>query len=227
MKFPPFLFFTALLAFASASCTQASDAATVAQDGRSTAGPAPTNLKGLAVATFAGGCFWAHEEVFEEIKGVRAAVSGYTGGTVANPSYEQVASRQTGHAEAVQVYYDPTVVTYATLLDVFLRGAHNPTQLNRQGPDVGDEYRSAVFYRTQEEKTAIEAAIKRVNAARIYPDPVVTQVAPLTKFYPAEDYHQGYYRLHPDQGYIATVSRKKVEHFRQEFPELVKAGAER
>lgn len=228
MKFRSFLLLSALLAFTSASCTHASDAATgAAQDGRSTAGPAPKDLTGLAVATFAAGCFWAHEEVFEEVKGVRAAVSGYTGGTVANPSYEQVASRTTGHAEAVQVYYDPKTVSYATLLDVFLRGAHDPTQLNRQGPDVGDEYRSAVFYQTPEEKAAVEAAIKRVNAARVYSNPIVTQVAPLTKFWPAEDYHQGYYRLNPDQGYIATVSRKKVEHFRQEFPQLVKAGAER
>ncbi|MBC7446818.1 MAG: peptide-methionine (S)-S-oxide reductase MsrA [Hymenobacteraceae bacterium] len=212
----------ALLTFAYARTSPPQDSGA-----HSTAAPAPTNLKGLAVATFAGGCFWAQEEVFEEVRGVRAAISGYTGGTVANPSYEQVASRQTGHAEAVQVYYDPQTVSYATLLDVFLRASHNPTQLNRQGPDVGDEYRSAVFYRTPEEKIAIEAAITRVNTARLYPDPVVTQVVALTTFYPAEDYHQGYYRLHPEQGYIATVSRKKVEHFRHEFPHLVKAGTEK
>ena len=227
MKSSPFLLLTGLLAFSSVSCTQASDATGTAQGGRSTAGPAPKDLTSLAVATFAGGCFWAQEEVFEEVKGVRAAVSGYTGGTVPNPSYEQVAGRQTGHAEAVQVYYDPKTVTYATLLDIFLRASHNPTQLNRQGPDVGDEYRSAVFYRTAEEKAAVEAAIQKVNAAKIYADPVVTQVAPLTQFYTAEDYHQGYYRLHPNQPYIASVSRAKVAHFQQEFPQLVKAGAEK
>jgi peptide-methionine (S)-S-oxide reductase len=191
----------------------------------STAAPAPTNLNGLALATFAGGCFWAQEEVFEEVRGVRAVVSGYSGGTVANPSYEQVASRQTGHAEAVQVYYDPKEVSYATLLDVFLRSSHDPTQLNRQGPDVGDEYRSAVFYRTAAEKATAEAAIRRVNEAKIYKQPVVTQVAALTTFWPAEGYHQGYYRLHPEQPYVATVSRRKVEHFRQEFPKLVKPEA--
>ncbi len=213
------------------ACTQATDAATGTppppQDSRSTAAPAPKNLDGLAVATFAGGCFWAQEEVFEEVKGVRAAVSGYCGGHVKNPSYEQVASRQTGHAEAVEVYYDPQTVTYAQLLDVFLRGSHNPTQFNRQGPDVGDEYRSAIFYRTPAEKAAAEAAIQRVNAAKLYPEAVVTQVVPLTVFYPAEDYHQGYYRLHPDQPYIASVSRAKVEHFRKEFPQLMKAGSAR
>jgi peptide-methionine (S)-S-oxide reductase len=200
------------------------------QDGggkRSTAGQAPANQKGLALATFAGGCFWAQEEVFEEVKGVRAAVSGYAGGTVDHPTYEQVASRKTGHAEAVQVYYDPAVVSYATLVDIFLRGSHNPTQLNRQGPDVGDEYRSAVFYRTPQEKAAVEAAIKRVDAAHVYSDPIVTQVVPLTTFWPAEDYHQGYYRLNPTQPYIASVSRKKVEHFRAEFPQLVKPAPER
>ncbi len=200
------------------------------QDGggkRSTAGQAPADQKGLALATFAGGCFWAQEEVFEEVKGVRAVVSGYAGGTVDHPTYEQVASRKTGHAEAVQIYYDPAVVSYATLVDVFLRGSHNPTQLNRQGPDVGDEYRSAVFYRTPQEKATVEAAIKRVDAAHVYDEPVVTQVTPLTKFWPAEDYHQGYYRLNPSQPYIASVSRKKVEHFRAEFPKLVKPAAER
>ena len=191
----------------------------------STAAPAPTNLTGLAVATFAGGCFWAQEEVFEEVKGVQAVVSGYSGGSVANPSYQQVASRQTGHAEAIQIYYDPKVVPYATLLDVFLRASHDPTQLNRQGPDVGDEYRSAIFYHSPAEKAAAEAAIKRVDATKVYPKPIVTQVAALDKFWPAEDYHQGYYRLHPDQPYIVSVSRRKVEHFRTEFPQLMKADA--
>ena len=228
MKFSPFLLLTALLAFGSASCTHASDAASgVDQGRRSTAGPAPKDLTGLEVATFAGGCFWAQEEVFEEVKGVRAAVSGYTGGYVKNPSYEQVAGRGTGHAEAVQVYYDPKVVTYATLLDIFLRASHNPTQLNRQGPDVGDEYRSAVFFRTAEEKAAAEAAIQKVNAAKVYSASIVTQVAALTVFYPAEDYHQGYYRLNPNQPYIVSVSRAKVEHFQKEFPQLVKTGAEK
>ncbi|PJJ48101.1 peptide-methionine (S)-S-oxide reductase MsrA [Hymenobacter chitinivorans] len=189
---------------------------------RSTAGAAPKDLSGLAVATFAGGCFWSHEEIFEEVRGVREVVSGYAGGTTKNPTYEQVGSGLTGHAESVQVYYDPKVVTYAQLLDVFLLGAHNPTTLNRQGPDAGTEYRSVAFYRTPQEKQLIEGAIQRATADRRYQDPIVTQVTALTDFWPAEKYHQGYYRLHPTQGYIDHVSRPKVEHFRHMFPQLLK-----
>jgi peptide-methionine (S)-S-oxide reductase len=189
---------------------------------RSTAGPAPQDLTGLAVATFAGGCFWSFEETFEQVRGVRAAVSGYAGGTTKNPRYEHVGGGSTGHAESVQVYYNPQQVSYQQLLDVFFFGAHNPTELNRQGPDAGTEYRSVAFYRTPQERQQIEATIRRVNASRHYAAPIVTQIAPHTQFWAAEDYHQGYYRLHPDQGYIARVSRPKVEKFRQLFPELLK-----
>ena len=189
---------------------------------RSTAGAAPKNLSGLAVATFAGGCFWSHEETFEEVRGVRAVVSGYSGGTTPHPTYEQVGSGHTGHAEAVQVYYNPREVSYQELLDVFLLGAHNPTELNRQGPDAGTEYRSAAFYRTPQEHQLIEATIRRVDASGHYPAPIVTQVAGFTAFWSAEDYHQGYYRLHPTQGYIDHVSRPKVEKFRHTFPNLLK-----
>ena len=189
---------------------------------RSTAGLAPANAAGLAQATFAGGCFWAQEEVFEELKGVKQVVSGYTGGTKANPTYEEVAAKNTGHTEAVAVYYDPKLISYQTLADVFFRAAHDPTQLGRQGYDVGPEYRSAAFYRTPEEKKTLEATIARVNASKQYGDKVVTEVLPLTKFWPAEDYHQGYFRLHPDNPYISNVSQKKVDHVRQEFPQLLK-----
>ena len=196
-------------------CAQSSsDAQTVA---RSTAGGAPTNLQGLTVATFAGGCFWSCEETFEELRGVRAAVSGYSGGAVSKPSYEQVGSEDTGHAESVQVYYDPKQVSYQTLLDVFFLGAHNPTELNRQGPDVGPQYRSVAFYRTPQEKQEIETTIKRVNASKHYPEPIVTQVVAFKQFWPAEDYHQGFYRLHPNQGYIQHVSEPKVEKFQKAF----------
>lgn len=195
--------------------------------GRSTAGPAPKNLTGLAVATFAGGCFWSHEETFEEVRGVVAVIPGYSGGREANPTYEQVASQTTGHAEAVQVYYNPQQISYQQLLDVFFLGAHNPTELNRQGPDEGPEYRSVAFYRTSQERQLIEATIRRLDAAHTYAGPVVTQVTPFSKFWPAEAYHQGYYRLHPAQGYIARVSRPKVEHFRTAFPQLLKPLAQR
>ncbi|SMB87200.1 peptide methionine sulfoxide reductase [Hymenobacter roseosalivarius DSM 11622] len=161
------------------------------------AGPAPKDLHGLAVATFAGGCFWSHEETFEEVRGVAAVVAGYAGGTTKNPRYKDVGGGQTGHAEAVQVYYNPRQVSYQQLLDVFFLGAHNPTELNRQGPDAGSEYRSVAFYRTPQERQLIAATIRRLDAARHYPAPIVTQITAFTAFWPAEDYHQGYYRLHP------------------------------
>jgi len=191
---------------------------------RSTAGKAPGNLSGLAVATFGGGCFWSCEETFEELRGVREVVSGYAGGTVKNPTYEQVGGEKTGHAESVQVYYDPKQVSYQTLLDVFFLGAHNPTELNYQGPDAGPQYRSVAFYRTPQEKQLIEATIQRVNASKHYAAPIVTQVTAFTQFWPAEDYHQGYMRLHPESGYIQHVSQPKVDKFRKAFPDKLKPG---
>lgn len=174
----------------------------------------PTPKPGEAVATFAGGCFWALEEGMNQIKGVREVISGYAGGTVKNPTYEQVGTDQTGHAESVQVYYDPKVITYSQLLDAFF-ASHDPTTLNRQGPDVGRDYRSVAFYRTPEEKEQIQAAIKRTNESKHYPNPVVTEVTPITVFYPAENYHQNYFALHPDQPYIQRVSLPKVEKLRK------------
>jgi peptide-methionine (S)-S-oxide reductase len=188
------------------------------------AGAVPKNTAGLATATFAGGCFWSCEETFEELKGVRDVVSGYAGGTVKNPSYEQVGGEQTGHAEAVQVYYDPKQVSYQTLLDVFFLGAHNPTELNYQGPDHGPQYRSVAFYRSSQEKQQIEATIRRINATRHYPDPIVTQVTSFTQFWPAEGYHQNFMRLHPTQGYIQHVSQPKVDKFRRAFADKLKPG---
>ena len=190
---------------------------------RSTAGFAPANPTGLAQATFAGGCFWAQEEAFEQLRGVKQVVSGYAGGTVANPTYEQVAGQETGHTEAVQIFYDPKVITYQQLADVFFTASHDPTQLNRQGPDRGPEYRSAAFYRTPEEKKVLEATIQRVNKSKVYDEAIVTQVVPLSKFWPAEGYHQGYYRLHPENPYIASVSATKVEHVQRAFPKLLKS----
>jgi peptide-methionine (S)-S-oxide reductase len=190
----------------------------------STTGLAPKNLTGLAQATFAGGCFWAQEEAFEEIKGVKQVVSGYAGGTVAHPSYEQVAGQQTGHTETVNIYYDPKVISYQELASIFFTASHDPTQLNRQGPDTGPEYRSAVFYRTPEEKKIIEETIAKVNASKQYDDKIVTQVVPFSQFWDAEPEHQGYFRLNPDNPYIASVSAHKVEHVRQRFPQDLKAG---
>lgn len=174
----------------------------------------PALKSGEAVATFAGGCFWAQEEGFDQLKGVREVISGYAGGHVKNPTYEQVGTDETGHAESVQVYYDPSVISYSDLLDAFFAG-HDPTTLNRQGPDVGRDYRSVAFYRTPAEKQAIEAAIRRTNASKHYKNPVVTEVLPLKEFYPAENYHQNYCKLHPNQPYIQSVSLPKVEKLRK------------
>ena len=176
----------------------------------------------LAVATFAGGCFWPQEEIFEEVRGVTAVVAGYAGGATAQPRYADVAAGRTGHAETVQVTYNPRQISYQQLLDVFFLGAHNPTELNRQGPDRGTAVRSIAFYRTPAEQQLIAATIRRVNAAHRYPGPVVTQVQPYRRFWPAEAYHQGYYRAHPDNGYVSRVSRPRVEAFRREFPQLLK-----
>ncbi len=174
----------------------------------------PTPKPGEAVADFAGGCFWALDEGMSQLKGVREVVSGYAGGKTKNPTYEEVGTDLTGHAESVQVYYDPKVISYDKLLDAFFAG-HDPTTLNRQGPDRGRDYRSVAFYRTPEEKKAIEAAIQRVNESHHYDGKVVTEVTPLTTFWPAEQYHQNYFALHPDQPYIQSVSLPKVEKLRK------------
>jgi len=168
---------------------------------------------GERLATFGGGCFWSMSEAMSELRGVNKVISGYAGGTTKNPTYEEVGSRTTGHAECVQIYYDPKVISFSTLANAFFF-AHNPTELNYQGPDEGTDYRSIAFYRTPEEKTILLDVIKKVNSEKHYPDPIVTQVVPFSAFYPAEKYHQGYYRLHPDQGYIEQVSVPKVMKFR-------------
>ncbi|MDR3693660.1 peptide-methionine (S)-S-oxide reductase MsrA [Mucilaginibacter sp.] len=174
----------------------------------------PKPKAGEEVATFGGGCFWSMSEAMSELKGVNKVVSGYAGGTTRNPTYEDVSSRTTGHAECVQVYYDPKVISYATLAHAFFF-AHDPTELNRQGPDEGTDYRSIAFYRNAGEKEILLNTIKQVNASKHYPDPIVTQVVAFSVFYPAEKYHQGYYRLHGDNPYIGAVSVPKVIKFRK------------
>jgi len=174
----------------------------------------PAPKAGEAVATWGGGCFWAMGEAMSELKGVNKVVAGYAGGNTKNPTYDEVCTRTTNHAETVQVYYDPKVISYANLVKAFF-SAHDPTTLNKQGPDVGTDYRSIVFYRTPQEKAAVEAAIKDVNDSRHYSHPVVTQVVPFKVFYPAERYHQGYYKAHIDDNpYVAEVSQVKVMKMR-------------
>ena len=174
----------------------------------------------LDTAVFAGGCFWGIEGVFEHLKGVKYAESGYAGGTVPSPTYEDVSSERTGHAEAVRVVYDPVQVSYDQLLEVFFTVAHDPTELNRQGPDVGTQYRSAIYYRTDAQKQAVDAHIARLRAAKAFADPIVTEVAPLRAFYMAEAYHQDYMKHHPTQPYIVYNDAPKVAHLKKQFPAL-------
>ncbi len=172
----------------------------------------------LQHATFAMGCFWHSEEIFLEIKGVKNALPGYCGGTEPSPDYEMVGSGSTRYAESVDVAYDPTQISYTKLLEVFF-AEHDPTTKDRQGPDEGPQYRSAIFYHNAEQKQEAESYIAQISGK--YPAPIVTQVAPFTQFFRAEDYHLRYYRNHPDQGYISAVTKPEVEKFRRDFPELV------
>jgi peptide-methionine (S)-S-oxide reductase len=176
------------------------------------------------VATLGGGCFWCLEAVFEQLQGVVKVVSGYSGGRRANPTYEQVCSGATGHAEVVQVAFDPSVLSYADLLDVFF-ATHDPTTLNRQGGDVGIQYRSVIFYHSPAQKEIAERRIAELNAAGIWDQPIVTQVVPFEAFYPAESYHQEYYRRNPGQMYCAAVISPKVAKFRKQFAAKLKSGA--
>jgi peptide-methionine (S)-S-oxide reductase len=177
---------------------------------------------GKEQATLAGGCFWCLEAVFEQLRGVEKVVSGYAGGQTPDPTYPQVCGGRTGHAEVVQVTFDPAVVSFREVLEVFF-GTHDPTTLNRQGPDVGTQYRSAVFYHTPQQKQTAEQLIRELNAATIWDAPIVTEVTPLAKFYPAEEYHQGYYRGNPGQGYCMAVVGPKVAKFRKQFASKLKA----
>ena len=176
--------------------------------------PLPKPQAGEAVATFGGGCFWSMSEAMSELKGVNKVISGYAGGTTKNPTYDQVASQTTGHAECSQIYYDPKVISFATIARAFFF-AHDPTELNRQGPDEGTDYRSIAFYRTPEEKNIILGLIKEINSSKHYPKAIVTQVVPFIALYPAENYHQGYYRHNPKSTYIMQVSTPKVMKFRR------------
>jgi peptide-methionine (S)-S-oxide reductase len=174
----------------------------------------------LQTAVFAGGCFWGVEAVFEHVKGVKAVVSGYAGGTVVNPDYETVTSGRTGHAEVVKVTFDPAVVSYETLLAVFFTVAHNPTELNRQGPDVGTQYRSAIFFTNAEQQKSATTVIAQLTQAKVFPRPIVTQVAALSKFYDAETYHQNYLYSHTDQPYIVYNDLPKIDALKKQYPAL-------
>jgi len=175
---------------------------------------------GTETAVFAGGCFWGVEAVFENLKGVSKAVSGYAGGKTASPSYEQVSSGMTGHAESVKVTYDPSRISYGTLLKVFFQIAHDPTELNRQGPDVGTQYRSAIFYASPEQERIAKAYIAQLQAAKAFRRPIVTEVSPLKAFYDAEAYHQDYLVRNPTQPYIVFNDLPKLAALKRELPNL-------
>jgi peptide-methionine (S)-S-oxide reductase len=176
------------------------------------------------VATLAGGCFWCLEAAFQDLKGVERVQSGYAGGRVANPSYEQVCTGTTGHAEVVQITFDPQVVSFDDLLHVFFT-IHDPTTLNRQGGDVGTQYRSAVFYHTPDQKAAAERVIAELQSEHVWDDPIVTELKPLEAFYPAEEYHRDYYRRNPNQGYCSAVIAPKVAKVRKLFLDKLKQPA--
>lgn len=173
------------------------------------------------VATLGGGCFWCLEAVYDELRGVERVESGYSGGDVANPSYREVCYGKTGHAEVVQLTFDPEVISYREILEVFFT-IHDPTTLNRQGADVGTQYRSVIFYHTPEQKATAEAVVAEIEAAGIWRDPIVTQIVPFEAFYVAEDYHQEYFQRNPEQPYCQIVIEPKVAKFRHKYLEKLK-----
>ncbi len=181
----------------------------------------PSTQAGREVATLGGGCFWCLEAVFDDLKGVERVESGYAGGAVPSPTYREVCNGTTGHAEVVQVAFDPQQISFKEILEVFF-ATHDPTTLNRQGADVGTQYRSAVFYHTPEQRATAEQVIKDLNVAQIWDAPIVTEVAPLQAFYVAEDYHQEYFQQNPNQPYCRAVVAPKVAKFRKQFLERLK-----
>jgi len=173
------------------------------------------------IATLAGGCFWCLEAVYDDLKGVDSVVSGYSGGHVDQPTYKQVISGTTGHAEVVRITFDPVVVSYKELLEIFFT-IHDPTTLNRQGPDVGTQYRSAIFYHTAEQQAIAEETLREIEGAKLWKDPIVTEITPFESFFPAEEYHQDYFKRNPTQGYCQVVIAPKVAKFRQKYFQKLK-----
>lgn len=184
----------------------------------------PQDLSGYETAYFASGCFWCVEAIFESVRGVKEVISGYAGGLEKDPTYEQVSYGRTGHAEAVEVYYDPEQISFFELVQVFF-GSHDPTTLNRQGPDRGAQYRSIAFYKTPEEQKIITAYIEALEENQVYDQPIVTEVTPFTLFYKAEDYHQDYERRNPNNPYIQNVSIPRLNRFKANFKEYLKENA--
>ncbi len=179
-----------------------------------------SSTKGQATAVLAGGCFWGVQAVFEHLKGVTSVAAGYSGGHVESPGYEMVSTGLTGHAESVSITFDPAQISYGQILMVYFSVAHDPTQLNRQGPDSGSQYRSAIFYSNDEQKRIAVAYVAQIDAAKVYPARIVTQIAPIQAFYRAEEYHQDYLKNHPHEPYIVYNDLPRLEHLKTQFPEL-------
>ncbi len=214
----PLAFLTLLCLGAAAACSGASAAVTIPNP---VVDEARVTTKGERTAVLAGGCFWGIEAVFDHVKGVKSSVSGYSGGTQATAQYDIVSTGTTGHAESVQIVYDPSQVSYGQLLQIFF-SVHDPTELNRQGPDDGTQYRTAIFYADEEQKRVAEAYIDQLNRAKVFKQRIVTQIVPLKAFYKAEDYHQDYLVHHPNQPYIVINDLPKVAYLRQQFQQLYK-----
>ena len=195
--------------------------ATVKQDISKVPAPVIAAKAGQSTATFAGGCFWSMDAIFNQVKGVASAQPGYAGGKTKNPTYDEVGTGDTGYAETINVIYDPKVISYADLVKIFLT-VHNPTQLNYQGNDMGTQYRSAIFYRNDEQKKLAQTALDHPASDYGWDGKIVTQLAPYTKFYRAEDYHLNYYNLHPNEGYCAAVVGPEVAHFKEKFGDKLK-----
>lgn len=183
--------------------------------------PTPQAI-GTQTVVLAGGCFWGTEAVFEQLKGVSSVVSGFSGGSAATAHYDTVSGGNTGHAEAIQITYDPQQISFGQLLKIYFFVAHDPTQVNRQSPDYGTQYRSAIFFANSEQQTVSQAYIDKLNQARIFPQPIATQLVALTKFYPAEDYHQNFIARNPNYPYVVIHDRPKIDRLRQQFPNLVR-----
>ncbi len=226
MNFNYFKFLFILLCGAATACSVAassnkSDIAAPTQTPTAVA-ETTTTAKGLQTAVFAGGCFWGLEAVFEHVKGVSSVTSGYAGGAAKTADYESVSTGETGHAESVKIIFDSSKVSYEQLLKVFFAVAHDPTELNRQGPDTGTQYRSAIFYANAEQKRVAQSYIDKLTAGKVFAQPIVTQVVALNNFYHAEKYHQDYLAHHPDEPYIVVNDQPKVENLRKQFPDLYK-----
>jgi len=214
---------TGALMFMLACSSNAQNEKTIAKQTGSTS--MEQNEGNLETATFGAGCFWCVEAIFEEVKGVKTVVAGYAGGHVENPTYKQVVRGNTGHAEVTRIAYDPSVVSYEQLLEVFWH-THNPTTLNRQGNDVGPQYRSVIFYHNEEQKKIAEESLNRTDASDLWEDPIVTEIQPLSNYSQAENYHQDYYANNPNAGYCQVVIAPKLKKFRKDFSHMLKEGVE-